>query len=194
MAISILLFSHSVMSISFATPWTVALQAPLSMEFPRQEYWSGLPFPSPGDLLDPGIEPTSPALKVNSSPLSHQGSMLLRKRKREGWREGGTKEGRKEVPHHVFREQQIRTAMRYHEWPKFRPLQTPKAVKDVEQQELSPVGWWECKMVLPPWKTSWLFLIKLHILLAYSPAIGVPGVYAKELNNYICTKSSHRCL
>ena len=45
-----------------ATPWTVAHQAPLSMGFPRQEYWSGLPRPSPGDLPDPGIEPTSPAL------------------------------------------------------------------------------------------------------------------------------------
>ena len=47
------------MSDSFETPWTVALQAPLSMGFPRQEYWSGLPFPSPGDLRDPGVEPTS---------------------------------------------------------------------------------------------------------------------------------------
>ena len=49
----------------FATPWTVARQAPLSMEFPRQEYWSGLPFPPPGDLSDPGIKPlslASPAL------------------------------------------------------------------------------------------------------------------------------------
>ena len=46
----------------FATPWIVALQAPLSMGFPRQEYWSGLPFPHPGDLPDPGIEPVSPAL------------------------------------------------------------------------------------------------------------------------------------
>ena len=44
----------------FATPWTVAYQAPLSMGFSRQEYWSGLPFPSPGDLPDPGIEPRSP--------------------------------------------------------------------------------------------------------------------------------------
>ena len=43
----------------FATTWTVACQAPLSMEFSRQEYWSGLPFPTPGDLPDPGIEPTS---------------------------------------------------------------------------------------------------------------------------------------
>ena len=44
----------------FATPWTVAHRTPLSMGFPRQEYWSGLPFPSPGDLPDPGIEPESP--------------------------------------------------------------------------------------------------------------------------------------
>ena len=46
----------------FVTPWTVAHQAPLSMGFSRQEYWSGLPFPSPGDLPDPGIETGSPAL------------------------------------------------------------------------------------------------------------------------------------
>ena len=44
----------------FVIPWTVAHQTPLSMEFSRQEYWSGLPFPSPGELLDPGIEPVSP--------------------------------------------------------------------------------------------------------------------------------------
>ena len=46
----------------FATPWNVAYQAPPSMEFSRQEYWSGLPFPSPGDLPHPGIEPGSPTL------------------------------------------------------------------------------------------------------------------------------------
>ena len=46
----------------FVTPWAVARQAPLSMEFSRQECWSVLPFPSPGNLPDPGIEPTSPAL------------------------------------------------------------------------------------------------------------------------------------
>ena len=49
------------------TLWTVACQASLSMEFPRQEYRSGLPFPSPGDLPDPGIEPVSPALQADSS-------------------------------------------------------------------------------------------------------------------------------
>ena len=51
---------------TLATPWLVACQAPLSMGFSRQEYWSGLPFPSPGDLPDPGIEPRSPALQPDS--------------------------------------------------------------------------------------------------------------------------------
>ena len=54
----------------FATPWTVAHQAPLSMGFSRQEYWSGLPFPSPGDLSNPGIEPRSPALQAG--PLTSE--------------------------------------------------------------------------------------------------------------------------
>ena len=49
-------------TLAWKTPWTIAHQAPQSMEFFRQEYWSGLPFPSSGDLLDPGMEPTSPAL------------------------------------------------------------------------------------------------------------------------------------
>ena len=56
----------SVMSNSFATAWTVAHQAPLSVEFFRQEYWSGLSFPSPGDLPDPGIKPGSLALQADS--------------------------------------------------------------------------------------------------------------------------------
>ena len=54
------------MSDTFVTPWTVACQAPLSMGFPRQEHWSGLPFPSQGDLPDPGIKPKSPALQEDS--------------------------------------------------------------------------------------------------------------------------------
>ena len=57
-------------------PWTVARQAPLSMAFSRQEHWSGLPFPPPGDLPDPGIEPESPALQLDSLLLSHQGSPI----------------------------------------------------------------------------------------------------------------------
>ena len=57
----------------FATPWTVAHQAPQSMEFSRQEYWSGLPFPSPGDLPNPGIKPGSPALKAGTLPSEPPG-------------------------------------------------------------------------------------------------------------------------
>ena len=50
----------------FVTPWTVTRQALLSMGFSRQEYWSGLPFPSPGDLPNPGMEPGSPALQADA--------------------------------------------------------------------------------------------------------------------------------
>ena len=57
----------------FATPWTVASQAPPSMGFSRQECWSGLPFPSPGDLPDPGIEPESPALQADALPSEPPG-------------------------------------------------------------------------------------------------------------------------
>ena len=54
--------------LTLAPPWTVDCQAPLSMGFSRQEYWSGLPYPSPGDLPNPGIEPGSPALQADSLP------------------------------------------------------------------------------------------------------------------------------
>ena len=61
----------SVMSDS-VTPWTVACQAPLSTVFSRQQCWSGLPCPPSGNLPNPGIKPTSPALQADSLPLSHQ--------------------------------------------------------------------------------------------------------------------------
>ena len=57
----------------FATPWTVAYQSPLSMGFSRQEYWSGLPFPSPGDLPDPGVKPRSSALQADTLPSEPPG-------------------------------------------------------------------------------------------------------------------------
>ena len=59
------------------TPWTVACQAPLFMEFSRQEYRSGLPFPCSGDLPDPGIEPGSPALQADSLPSEPQYKIVL---------------------------------------------------------------------------------------------------------------------
>ena len=64
--IYMILFSCSVMSDSLLMPWTVAHQAALSMGFLRQEYWSGLPFPSSGDLPNPEIKPKSPALQADS--------------------------------------------------------------------------------------------------------------------------------
>ena len=58
-----------------AIPWTVACQAPLSMEFSRQEYWSGLTFPSPGDLPNPGIKPGSPELQVVAQMVKRLSTM-----------------------------------------------------------------------------------------------------------------------
>uniref|UniRef100_A0A452FS50 protein-tyrosine-phosphatase n=1 Tax=Capra hircus TaxID=9925 RepID=A0A452FS50_CAPHI len=61
----------------FATPWTIACQAPLSIGFSRQEYWSGLPFLSPGDLPDPGIEPGSPTFQADSLPSEPSGKCTI---------------------------------------------------------------------------------------------------------------------
>ena len=69
----LLLLSHFSRVQLFATPWTVAHQASLSMGFSRQEYWSGLPFPSPGNLPDPGVEPGSPTLQADSLPSEPPG-------------------------------------------------------------------------------------------------------------------------
>ena len=71
------MLSHFSHVLQFVTLWTVALGAPLSLGFSRQEYWSGLPCPPPGDLPDPGIKPlslVSLALAGSSLPLSHLGS------------------------------------------------------------------------------------------------------------------------
>ena len=68
--------SCSVVSYS-STSWTVACQVPLSVEFSRQEYWSGKPFSSPGNLTDPGIEPKSPELQTESSPSEPPGKPLV---------------------------------------------------------------------------------------------------------------------
>ena len=60
----------------FVTPWTVADQAPQSTEFSRQEYWNGLPFPPPGDLPDPGVEPGSPTMQADALPSEPPGKPL----------------------------------------------------------------------------------------------------------------------
>ena len=75
--LKLLRWAYKVKSLShvwpFVTLWTVACQAPPSMGFSRQEYWSGLPFPSPGDLPNPGIKPRSPALQADSLPSEPPG-------------------------------------------------------------------------------------------------------------------------
>ena len=87
---------------TLATPWTAAHQAPLSMGFSRQEYWSGLPFPSPGDLPDPGIEPRSPTLQADPLTSAPPGKPLntriqsLRRPQRFQGRKGSQVERRRE--------------------------------------------------------------------------------------------------
>ena len=69
--------THSSRVLLFAAPKTIARQAPLSMEFSRQEYWNGLPFPSPGDVPNPGIEPRPLALQEDSLPSEPPGTLML---------------------------------------------------------------------------------------------------------------------
>ena len=72
------------------TPWTAAHEAPPPMGFPRQEYWSGLPFPPPGDLPDPGVTPESPAEQVDSLVCSYLGTIQSRPgNNMELWEERG---------------------------------------------------------------------------------------------------------
>ena len=76
------------MSYSFETPWTIDHQVLLSIGFPRQAYWSGLPFPSPGDLPDPGIEPRSPALAggfLTPEPPGKPSYMWGCSKQKRGW-------------------------------------------------------------------------------------------------------------
>ena len=81
MRLTILFLSRVVILVAkscliLVTPWTVACKSPLSMGFSRQEYWSGLPFPSPGGLPDPGIKPRPPALLADSLPTEWEAPFL----------------------------------------------------------------------------------------------------------------------
>ena len=95
----------------FATPWTVAYRAPPSMGFSRQEYWSGLPFPSPGVLPNPGIKPGSPVLWADALPsepqvsikLDHPSQWLTEKLQSEVWKRHQGNPTRKPTRWHVQR-------------------------------------------------------------------------------------------
>ena len=111
--------SRSVMSDS-VTPWTVACQAPLSIEFSRQEYWSRLPFPSPGDLPNLGIEPRSPTLQADSLPSEPPGKTFRHLTKKDIWM--ANKDMKRCSTLLVIMEIQIKTIMRYH----YTPIKTAK--------------------------------------------------------------------
>ena len=195
MAISILLFSSSVMSVSFATPWTVARQAPLSMEFPRQEYWSGLPFPSPGDLPRPRDWIHVSCIEGEFFTTEPPGKHVIKKKKkekeeREGWREGGMKEGRKGAPHHMSSE----NYKSEQQWDTVNG-QNPDHCKHQKLARMwsnrnscpLPVGMQNGPAIL---EDLLVVSYKTKTYSAYSPAIGVLPVYTKELNTYrheICT-------
>ena len=106
MKVKVKLLSHVRLS---ATPWTVAYQAPPSMGFSRQEYWSGLPFPSPGDLPDPGIKPGSPALEADALTSETPGK-----------------------PHQLYSINyigiQLILPLVFHEWENEKPLKITKSV------------------------------------------------------------------
>ena len=108
----------------FAIPWIVAHQVPLSMGFPKQECWSGLPIPSPGDFSNPGIEPGSLALGIEALSCEPPGNHIPL---------GNSKLKKK-------KQKQAATMTCLSEWPAFKGLTTPNAGKDVNQQELSFLG------------------------------------------------------
>ena len=136
----------------FGTPWTVAYQAFPSMGFSRQEYWSGLPFPSPGDLSNPGIKPMSPALQADAFTLwATRESMQMTPVQFLGWR-------RERLPTPVF-------------WPgEFHGLYSPWGCKELDMTEqLSPSTWRQvplptpgppsCTQGLPTWPSYIVFLL-----------------------------------
>ena len=94
MTVKVKLLSHVRL---FATPLIVAYQAPQSMEFSRQEYWSGLPFPSPGDLPNPGIELGLPHCRQTLYHLSHQGRLYIMRNARLDEAKAGVKIARRNI-------------------------------------------------------------------------------------------------
>ena len=163
-SLMIVLWAQSLSCVQLsATLWTASYQAPLSMGFFRQEYWSELPFPSPEDLPDPGIKPTSPvapALQADSISTEPPGKPSL-----------------------MTRQMQIKTIMRHYlipsKWPSSKSTKNKWWIGCGEKWTLLHC-WWECKLVQPLWKTLWRFLKKLKLELPYDPAIPLLGIYLEK--------------
>ena len=155
-----------------ATPWTLVRQTPLSMEFSRQEYWHGLPCPSPGNLPNPGIELRSPVLQADSLLCEPTGSTS-----------------------YVIREMQIKT-MRYHftsiRMAKIQRLTPPNSVRMWRNSNCHTL------MVVLQNDTATLedvwHLTKLNVLLWYNPAITWLRTYPIELKFVSTQKLAQECL
>ena len=172
------MLSCSVISNSLP-PWTAAHQAPLSIGLSRQEHWSGMPFPPPGDLPDPGIEPAShvaPALAGRIFTADPSGKHP----KEDMWIQMANKY-MKRCSSLIIREMQIQTTMRY--CLTLVRIAIIKMITDECWQGCEEKGtlvhsWWECILVQHYGKHV---LKKLKIELPYHPAIQLLGIYPKEM-------------
>ena len=146
----------------FVIPLSVAHQAPLAMGFPKQEYWRGLPFPSPGDLTNPGIEPKSPALAggfFSTEPLiPREMQSKLWWGITSYWSEQPSSKGL-QISHLAHSKPSIN-----HYSLTFKKSTNNKCWRECGEKETPPPlhCWWECKLVQPLWRTVWSFLQKKY--------------------------------
>ena len=152
----------------FATPWTVACQSPLSMGFSRQAYWSGLPFPSPGDLPNPGIEPRSPVLQADTLSSEPPGKSK------------NTGVGCHSLLQEIFLTHGLNPGLPHYRQMLYRLSHQGSPREQVEKRK--PLhSQWGYKLVQPLWKMVWSFLKKLNRKLPYDPAIPLLGFIRRKL-------------
>ena len=166
----------------YATPWTTQ-----SREFSRPEYWSGWPFPSPGDLPNPGIEPRSPALQADSLPAEPPGkpknpgvgSLALLQRLFLPQESGSPAFPRDSLPTELSGKPLVRMAII--EKPVNNKHWAGGGVAGYEEKETLLHCWWDCKLLQSLWRTAWGFFKTLTIELPYDPGIPVLGIYPEQM-------------